>query len=159
MTPTATAPSAPQPKVNDVVAPPAPSVVDHIPVHAPGQPPAHHSDDAELDKIMQDVGRELRKDEVPHKKHRFWDIGPHHKKEPNFSTQMPLKNASAVQPPPVSHQPPPRPPAPVAPASHHRVKPVAQTAAKQQKPPKPPKQRRAPIMVTLLTIFVTAGLI
>lgn len=164
MTPTTKTPIAPQPVVNDVAGPiPAPDVVENIPVHNPGEAP--RDDDAELDKIMQDVGKDLHKVDMHQKKHHFWELKSHHKKEANFSTQMSIKDvphpaakpqlASAPQP----AAPAPRPAAPKAPAAHTRVKPVAQKPAKQPKSPKPPKQRHAPVMVTAITILVTAALI
>ncbi len=168
MTPTAKAPIAPQPVINDVAGPtsmPAPNLVDSIPVHNPGQAPARHDDDAELDKIMQDVGRELHKDDGPHKKHHFWEAGRRHKKEANFSTQMSIKKApqpvaAGPRPAPAAHQAGavPKPPVPKAPTqtAHSKVKPIAQKAARA---PKAPKQHHAPLMVTVITVLVTVALI
>lgn len=171
MNPTTQTSTAPQRVVNDVARPaPLPSlnIVDNIPVHSPGQPMAQHDDEAELEKIMQDVGKEMKKDLGTHKKHHFWELNRHHKKEANFSTQMTIKNVQHARTSDIHPRPaPPRPAAvakpPVpqakAPAPHTRVKPVAQKSQKQTKPPKPPKQHHMPVTATVLTILVTAALI
>lgn len=173
MSPTAQTIAQPKPVVNDVAGPapmPAPNLVENIPVHTPGQVTAPHDEDAELDKIMQDVGRDLHKMGEHQSKHHFWELKTHHKKEANFSTQMTIKNApqpAAVrpQPPPapVHHQavtaPKPAAPQAKAPVPHNKVKPAAQKSQKQPKPPKLPKQHHMPLMVTALTILVTAALI
>jgi hypothetical protein len=161
MNPTAKTPTAPRPIVNDVAGPtpmPAPNLVDSIPVHNQGQPSPGRHEDSELDKIMQDVGQELHKDLGSNKKRHFWERGHSHKKEASLSAQKPTANASSATP---VHQAPAASAAPItqhapAPAANNRVKPVAQKSAKQ---PKPPKQHRAPVMVTTLTILVTAALI
>lgn len=170
MNPAVKAPVQSQPKVNDTAGPPMPepSLVENIPVHTPGQPQPSRDEDAELDKIMQDVGREMRKDAGPQKKHHFWELNRHHKKEANFSTQMPVKNAPPAaaakpQPAPVSRPPTaaPKPPAAnhQAQPAHNKVKPAAQKPSKPPKAPKLPKQNSAPIMVIVLTVLVTAALI
>lgn len=170
MNPAVKAPAQSPSKFNDAAGPPMPepSLVENIPVHTPGQAQHHRDEDAELDKIMQDVGKEMRKDAGPPKKHHFWELNRHHKKEANFSTQMSIKNAppaAAVKPRPA---PLPRlpaaaaePPAPSRQAqpAHSRVKAAAQKPSKPPKAPKPPKQNSAPVMVIVLTVLVTAALI
>lgn len=170
MTPTKT-PSDPQPIVNDVAGPapmPAPRLVDDIPVHASGQAPGSHSEDAELDRIMQDVGKEMHKDDGLHKKHHFWELSHQRKKEANFSTQSTIKNVPQAAAPKPQSAPSPRPPAPInaqsapkahTPSTHTRVKPVANKPSKKPKASKPPKQRHVPVMVAVITILVTAALI
>ena len=171
MSPTAQTAEQPKPVVNDVAGPaplPAPNLVENIPVHTQGQAPTPHDEDAELDKIMQDVGHDIRKMGEHQPKHHFWELKAHHKKEANFSTQMSIKDApqpvaARPAPDPVHRQPAPAPkptaPQAKAPASHSKVKPIAQKPVKQPKPPKPPKQRHLPVMVTALTVLVTAALI
>lgn len=161
MKPTA-APTAPRPTVNDVTARPqmapaetlTPSIVGNIPVHNPG------GDDADLEQIMQDVGKEMQKTEKKPKKgmHLF---GRKHKKEAPFHAQ-PIDKVSADQKPPqAAHQPKPVQPTPQTttpkPASSHPVK--AQAKAKKEAVPKPVKERHLPVMAITMAILFTGAMI
>lgn len=121
-----------------------PSLVSNIPVkeQQPGAPA--FNDEAELDEIMQDVGRQLKKeDNVPRKK-GFLGFGRKTKTEPKL-TQPPSLNRA--QPMPVAATTP---------------EPALQTAkAPAQPAPKtqPAKTNSVPVLVVTLTVIITAALI
>jgi len=117
------------------------NLVTNIPVHDPRSSANPASEDAELDKIMRDVGHELKKDDQKVKKARHS-----------------IFSRKAKPTPPVAIQPsvaaPPAAPARAAPvhaaqpaASTHPVKPLA--AVKSKSGP------AAPVMVIMVTILVT----
>lgn len=130
--------SGPVPGPNAAADTLSPDLVSDIPVRAQGSSPAA---DDELDKIMQDVGQQLKnEDQRPSKKHRSF-FGRHPKNRPEAKLHaQPL--------PPVTAQPPPA-------ASQNRP-PLPKSAAAQ---PQPSTTSSAPILVITLTIIVTGILI
>ena len=124
-----------------------PDIVSNIPVKTPaGSGAASFNDEAELDKIMQDVGHELKKeDKKPRQKGRF-GFKSKAKTEPNLA-QPPTLNrfqtASAPAPVPKTE------PQPTAKAS------AAPAATK----PKPAKTNSAPVLVITFAVIITAALI
>lgn len=115
---------------------PSTDLVGNIPVKAQNSPPAA---DDELDKIMQDVGQQLKnEDRQPSKKHRFFGRRPKSRPEPKLQAQ-PLPPAIAQKPPSAS------------PASPPQAKPAAQ--------PKPAATSSVPVLAITLTIIVTGVLI
>jgi hypothetical protein len=60
--------------------PAAPSIVTNIPVHTQQTIAAPAGEDAELDKIMQDVGHEMKKEDDKPQHHGFLGLG--HKPKP-----------------------------------------------------------------------------
>jgi hypothetical protein len=106
-----------------------PDIVSNIPLKAQAAPLTPIHEDQDLDKIMRDVGQDLKQNEKSHHKKRFFEF----KRQPK-----------AVKPAP-------RPtPAPSRPA------PVQAKAAAQ---PKPARQSSAPVFTITLTIIVTGVLI
>jgi len=131
-----------------------------IPVHSQGVASASPvNEDEELDKIMHEVGHELKKTEKAPAKHHFHFELKHHKKtEAKFSAQpRPVMDVKAL---PVS-APVARPAATAAPVVQAKppaqARPVAQP--KPAKPLKAQKTRSAPVMAILMTIIVTAALV
>ena len=122
-----------------------PNIVENIPVRAQTSSAAIN-EGADLDKIMQDVGKELKKeDKKPHKAGflRF-------KRKPKTETHT-QQAPSLVRSAPMS----------VPTAS---PKPTSQPAAKAPLPkaaakPKPQRSSSAPVLVITLTIIVTGALI
>lgn len=114
------------------------NIVNNIPVHAPAQqqPQAANEDD-ELDKIMRDVGHQLKQAERHTPKKRVFHFG--HK-------------AKSLPPRPAAS---PQAMAPIA-----DVKPAASSrpAAPKTTPAAAAKPARPPIMLVLLTVAVTAVL-
>ena len=115
-----------------------PDIVNNIPMHKAAPAPAQASEDDELDKIMQDVGTELKKDDHQPAKHHFFS-----------KTPKPTVNAP-VHPPAAHHS------APQAPAHP----PTAQQPKAPAKPaPKIKAKSSAPVFVIVVTVLVTGVLI
>jgi hypothetical protein len=133
-------PNISRPVVNDVAGPaprpqvnPAqfnPSIVDHIPVQTPAAAAAAPGEDDELDKLLRDVGHELKQAERHIVKKRFSLFGGKLKASPK--TQPPATTAQA------------------GPALAQPYRPPAAPAAKTSS---------APVLVVFITIIVTGGLI
>lgn len=130
----------------------APNFENNIPVHSQGPagniPPPENGED-ELDKIMQDVGKELKKDDKkPAKKHLLSFARKSNKhSQAKFHAQPVPRVKPGAQPTPVPipqqhalNRPQPKPPAPVA-------------------APQPHRGNYSPILVALLTVVVTCSLI
>jgi len=106
-------------------------IVNNIPMHSAGGPPAPAKEDENLDKIMQDVGHELKKDDVKPAKHHFFS------KKDTAEAQV--------------HQAPPTNGLQQQTAQNH------QPITKPQTKPKP--EHNAPVAVIIVTVIVTAILI
>jgi len=110
-------------------------IVENIPMHQAAAP-APVSEAENIDGIMKDVSREVKKvDEAPKKHHLFG-----HKEQTK----------------PASHHLAPMPPAPPPPA------PTAAPMPRQAAPAAPPKPKNRgvfPVMVVVFTIIITAFLI
>jgi len=115
------------------------NLVTNIPIHDPQQSTPAKEDD-ELDKIMKDVGHELKKD-VPVKKAGHFSL---------FSR----KRRTAA---PVSVRPTAAPPsAPVHPVSAPTTQPAATShPVKPTAAVKPKQHTTAPVMVIMVTVLVT----
>jgi len=121
------------------------NLVTNIPVHNPHSPANPANEDTELDKIMRDVGKELKKDDHNVKKGHHSLFSRKAKQaapvaiRPNISAPAaaPIQTAPAQQAAPVAQ------PA----ASAHPIKPSAST--------KPKSGSTAPVMVIMMTILVT----
>ncbi|HET7528735.1 MAG TPA: hypothetical protein VFJ84_00705 [Candidatus Saccharimonadales bacterium] len=150
MQPTTLAPSAPMTS-SDSGRPPRPSqparapqtlttnIVNNIPVHAPIQQPAQPvNEEDELDKIMQDVGRQLKQAERHTPKKRLFSF--RHKAKP-------------IPPQPHAALPVPAPIADVKPAPVHKPDTPKSVPAAAVKPGRPP------MMIMILTLAVTTALI
>ena len=112
-----------------------PSIVDNIPVKA--QQVSALNEDDELDKIMRDVGHELKKDDKkPSKKH--FSLFKH-------KAQAPSKPQAAPAPQPLAAQLAPAQPAP--------------TAAAKLAAPKPPKPDSGAAFIISTAAAVTLALI
>ncbi|MGH7156822.1 MAG: hypothetical protein ACREGG_01795 [Candidatus Saccharimonadales bacterium] len=126
-----------------------PNIVNNIPVKAPqAVSEASFNDEAELDKLMQDVGKQLKKEDKKPPKKGFLGFG--HKKpeaEPRLA-QPPSLVRSQPMPAP-SSQPKPSP----QPAAQAPLPPTAANKAK------PVKSSSAPVFVIVLAIVVTGTLI
>lgn len=128
------------------------SLVANIPVHTPQQPGAPASEDDELDKIMQDVGKELKKDDQAKAKNHFS-----------------LFHKQKAAPAPIAARPPAAPPAvPAQPVAAHPApaqaviapQPVSQPATAAQPRPapaaaKPKKEPSVPLMPITAAVIVT----
>lgn len=111
-------------------------IVSNIPLHQ-ASAPTPVSEAENIDGIMKDVSKEVKKvDEVPKKHHLFT-----HKEKSKETSQKPVPTAAAPPPPVQTTGPMPRQPAPKAPA--HQA---------EQKSSKP-------VMVILFTLIITAFLI
>jgi len=156
--------SVPAPRmVNDVSGPaPAPAapiavttnLVASIPVHNQATQAAPATEDDELDKIMQDVGREMSKDDKKPPKHGLLHFGHNSKATPKPLAPI----ATAVQPAPAEPMatpqtvslPSPQPPiAAVQPQT--QAAPVATAKAK--------KQSSTPVFAIFVAILVTGFLV
>jgi len=165
MNPATAAPVMPRPMVNDIAAPqvqtqpvtaaavPQPvaaqnfttNLVTNIPIHNPQQA-ASVSEDTELDKIMQDVGHELKKEEQ-HKKSGHFSIFSRKKKavvtvKPTLSAAAPAQTTA---------------PQPVTVPMAHAVQPAPAAAAQAQAKavPKAKHGSNAPVMTVIVTVVVT----
>jgi hypothetical protein len=132
-----------------------PDFVGDIPVKTQAGEAGPVNDDTELDHIMQEVGKDVKKvGQGQHKKH--FDFFKHKSKqakaEPKFHAQpMPAQKVPAARP---AVQPKPAQPT-AAPKAASKIKSTAQL-----KPAKPPKSGNgAPIMAIIMTIIVTGALI
>lgn len=123
------------------------NIVSNIPVHAPSHPlaPRPASEDDELDKIMQDVGQQLRQAERHTPKKRLFHIG--HKAKPIAPTH-PITSLAAVTEivtdPPVAH---------AAPTVNLRPDNVVKISS-----PAASKRTGSLVLLVLLTVAVTAVL-
>jgi hypothetical protein len=146
-------PNQPPPDVSGPTSSPSPSsdipppdLGSKIPVKtqstppSPPQPPKPAAADDDLDKIMQDVGQQLKnEDKQPSKKRRsFFGRKPKNQPEAKLHAQ-PL--------PPAVAQPLPAAPQARAPLPQPAIQPT------------PPKTSSAPVLVITLTIIVTSILI
>jgi hypothetical protein len=163
----ASVPAAP-PLVNDVAGPPpaaqarvasmpeAPSnVVANIPVHTAQAPPVINEDD-ELDKIMHDVGREMKKEDQKPPSHGL--LGFLHKSPAKPAHMQP------VRPAPLTNTPPPA--SAVVSAAGPPVSPPMAANAAYQAPPtltlaaaKPQSLKSFPAFVLFITFIVTGFLV
>lgn len=129
---------------------PAPNLINNIPVRAQqGAPPPVKEDD-ELDKIMRDVGRQLKEEDIKPAKQRF-GLFKRDGKRPKTEAKL---HAQPLAPKPLTRQDvmPPKPAA----------SPQPLPAVKGAPPPaaaKPTKTSSAPVLAVTLTIIVTAVLI
>jgi hypothetical protein len=87
----ATPPHAPSPGASS-----SPSMVTNIPVHTQQAPVVTASEDHELDKIMHDVGQELKKEDKQPEKHGFLGFGHGHKPKPLVKVTNPPVNQTAL---------------------------------------------------------------
>jgi len=151
---TATVPAAP-PRPADPIQGIATTVVDNIPVHAAAAPAAQMNEDDELDRIMQDVGQEMKKEVKKSAKHGFLHLGHKHKKEAPFSIQTArLPQAAPASPPapaPVQVLLAAAAPLPAAPAP---AAPLPQPAAAARPAPAVAAKPKAPHHVPVFVIFV-----
>jgi flagellar biosynthesis protein FliP len=129
------------------------NIVNNIPVHAPV--PAANSavgEDVELDKIMRDVGQELKKNVKRTTGHHLFSFSKKSKPaQAQTPAQTPARPVVAAQ---VTTQP-----LPMVPQSH-------QAQPLQAKPPATPKPQKTqndkqsvPIFVILVTLIVTGLLV
>lgn len=157
----ATQPPNPAAAAEPSVAASGPSIVTNIPVHTQAQAaPAH--EDAELDKIMHDVGQELKKEDKKPEKHGLLGF-LHHDPKPlvkvnNHSATpvaaapvaVPVQSAPSIpQTVPVATIPAPATPQAMAAAQ-------PQIAAGQAKPK---TQRHVPVFVIFVALCVTGFLV
>ncbi|MBX4188926.1 hypothetical protein KW792_02390 [Candidatus Saccharibacteria bacterium] len=151
--PVAVAPAAPVPVSAPTAAPPAnpaasttltTSIVSNIPIHAPTAPAPAANEDAELEKIMLDVGHELKQADRKHTKKHFSLLG--HKKHP--SAPAVPKAAHVIDIKPAAKAAPT--PQPAAPAATHSP---AKAPATVQ------KKSSTPVGVIFVTILITGALI
>ena len=158
--------SAPMPvaprMVNDVSRPaparptavptaPATNLVANIPVHNPADQTTPLGEDDELDKIMQDVGREMNKEENKSRKHRFLHFGHKTKTVPKPAVPVSATVQSAPAPMPQ--------PQPVAQPQAAAAVPPLQPQALQAAATKPKEQSSAPVFAIFVAILVTGFLI
>lgn len=122
-----------------------PDVVKEIPVVSPNSKLQPVSEDDELDKIMRDVGQNLKQVGQKNPKKHWFNREKKSKAEPKFSARP----VDKVKPLPAA---PPKP-VPQTPGSSVISKPAA--AAKT----KPVKTGQAPISAVVLALLITAGLI
>lgn len=139
----------------------SPSVVDNIPIHNQvGMPDSHQHDDADLDKIMQDVGHELKKDDKKPAKRNLFGRNKKAKAEAKFSAQPQPVMEVHTQP---LQQPAPAPPVPASQThSVPQTQPIKAPHGVQKNvvKAKPPKQSsKKPVLAILVTVAVTGGLI
>jgi hypothetical protein len=114
------------------------SIVSNIPIHAPTTPAPAAGEDAELDKIMEDVGHELKQADRKHTKQHFSLFN--HKKHPANPTVP--KAAHVVD---------------IKPAAQHAAPATAHQPAKAVTPAQ--KTSSTPVGVIFVTILVTGALI
>ncbi|MBX4190742.1 hypothetical protein KW794_01505 [Candidatus Saccharibacteria bacterium] len=135
-----------------ITANPTTSVAINIPVHTPQAQPVPVAEDHELDKIMHDVGQQMKKEPQKPKRHGFSLF--HH--EPKPLVKAPAQPAR--QPVPV-----PEPSMPVSSAASGAPAPLPQASAHPQvqtaAAPKPKTQRSMPIFVIFVTLCVTSFLV
>jgi hypothetical protein len=94
----APAPAAPAPPAaSSQAVQTGPSMVTNIPVHAQQAAPAPANDDAELDKIMQDVGHELKKEDKKPEHHGMLGF-LHHDPKPLVKVNNQAANGVALSP-------------------------------------------------------------
>ena|SRR5579862_4192548 len=128
----------------------APQVVANIPVHAPTAPAAPASEDDELDRIMRDVGQELKKESVKPAKKGLFSFFHKAKAKPQPSATavhkapVAAQSAPAPQPTPVS--------APVRAVARPQPQPTATPAAKVK------KQTSVPAFAIFVALLVTGFL-
>jgi hypothetical protein len=111
-------------------------IVDNIPLHQAATP-TPVSEAENIDGIMKDVSKEVKKvDEAPKKHHLF-----PHKEKPKQASHKPISIPTGTTPPPpaAATGPMPRQPAPAA--------------------PKPKAKSSTPVMVIIFTLIITAFLI
>ena len=153
----ASMPAAPR-TVNDITAPapaapapaspmpaPAPSLVANIPVHNQAAPVAPANEDAELDKIMHDVGQEMKKEDVKPHKHGLLGFG--HKSKTGV-----VPTARTIGQPPPAAQPVPMPSLPPQQATANQP-PAAQPAIAKAR-----NQSSMPVFVIFVAFVVTGFL-
>jgi hypothetical protein len=121
------------------------NLVTNIPLHNP-QKAAPVNEDAELDKIMQDVGHELKKED-------------HQKKTGHFSIFSRKKKAVATVKPTLSAAVPSQavatPQYVAAPAAAVPAQPAPASAAQAKPVPKAKHTSTAPVMTVIVTVVVT----
>lgn len=147
----------PSQPMQDIAGPPgvgAPAaVVDNIPVKA-HQPAAEApvKEDDELDRIMHDVGQQLKREEMKPAKKQF---SLFKRRGSKVKTEAKL-HAQPLTPRPLNGQAvtPPRPTVAARPPET-----AAKAAPPKPAPGKPAKTSSAPVLVITLTVIVTAVLI
>lgn len=108
-------------------------IVENIPLHQAAPTPISEAEN--IDGIMKDVSKEVKKVDEPPKKHHLFA----HKEKPKEAEQKPVP------------APAPAPPAPTAgPMPRQPVPPAA---------PKPKSSKSVPVMVIIFTIIITAFLV
>lgn len=143
----------PQPQPQAASPPAATTIVANIPVHNQVAPAAPANEDDELDKIMHDVGQELKKEDKKPHKHGLLDFL--HKPKPIIPG--PIKPTHIARPAARTfnqQQPAPLPATPVAVASATQPQ-AAQPAAKAAKPK---RQSHIPVFVIFVAFVVTGFL-
>lgn len=164
MNPTVTVPQhiVRRPIVNDISRPPAispsplpavpvatrPQIVSNIPLRAPINRPL--GDDEELERIMRDVGRELKASEKKPTKKHFSFLSRKQKAGPvKTILAQPLSAAPGQSGASVSVNPAPAPVSQIAPAALNQA--ALKSAEKEKK--------SMPVLVFLLTIVAASALI
>lgn len=121
-------------------------LVNNIPIHQSAQPAAPIKEDEDIDKLMQDVGRQLKADDKKPTKHHLFSKKK--TKVPNFQAAPISRHqpqSGAVQ----SHQPP-HPQAQQS-STNHPASPKLQA--------QPKAKSNAPVMVIITTLIVTSMLV
>jgi hypothetical protein len=92
-----------------------PDIVANIPLKVQASPLKPVSEDEDLDKIMQDVGKDLKQVDKNHHKKKFFDFKrqPKPAKPPTKPAAVPARPATAQPKPQVSGKPPKQSSAPV----------------------------------------------
>jgi hypothetical protein len=130
-----------------------PEMVKDIPIAAPSPALKPPKDDEDLDKIMRDVGQDLKQVGSKKPKHHLFSrrSGPKQPKPQKAEAKFTARPIDQIKPPPAKPAAAvqARPQAPLA----------AQPAAKAPAPAKPVRTARAPVGIILLALAVTGGLV
>jgi hypothetical protein len=148
----APAPAAPAPAAPASNPASAPNIVANIPVHtqqaAPAPAPHPVNEDDELDRIMHDVGQELKKSDTKPQKHGLLDFI--HKPKPLVKTPTPRAKQQAAAAPI---------PAPMPVQNLPAAGPAAAVTQGQAQATKPKTKRSVPVFVIFITLCITGFLI
>ncbi|HET6863702.1 MAG TPA: hypothetical protein VFH37_00650 [Candidatus Saccharimonadales bacterium] len=122
-----------------------PEMVKDIPIAVPGAKPRAGNEDDELDKIMRDVGQDIKQIDKKKPKHHWFGGQKKSKAEVKFSARPidPIKPLPSAPPKPQDIAPQPQPASP---------KPTPAIKAK------PAKTSHAPVGIVILAMLVTFGL-
>jgi hypothetical protein len=145
-------PSVPRPDDGQLKA----DIVKNIPVHQGASATRPQPGSTEnIDLLMQDVGKALKKDDHAKPKHHFWDKRPDNQPSTFSAQPVPKDVAIAAAPAPMPAPAPQPVPVPAAPVQNQ---PQPAPAAKTKPAPAKTKSS-APVLVIFVTVIVTAGLI